>query len=316
MSIFVSVVSYRDTELLPTIKDLYEKADNPQEIHFGVVSQDIDHPDLSFIQYLLYTKMDFREARGVGYARKLAMQLYRNEDFYLQIDSHTRTVHGWDTKMKSIYSIATKLCKNDKVILSQFPGPYEVHTNGAIYYPKNDQKFWNRPSWSKVYNKDHGGWSALRQEIPDLLVPHKSHTILAGYIFAPGNFIKEIPYDDRISFMGEEICVALRAFTRGWEIYAPNELLLWHYYIRKRSPKIWNQVDDMKRPLRWIQMEMESKRTQKSVLLGENQGVYGIADYNRYMEYQELIGINFADFYKNEINKKVNNSLKTQELIF
>ena len=76
MSIFVSIVSYRDTELVPTINSLLSNADLPEEIHLGVVSQDKDHPDLSFVENLSYTKMDFKYSRGVGYARKLAMDLY------------------------------------------------------------------------------------------------------------------------------------------------------------------------------------------------------------------------------------------------
>jgi uncharacterized short protein YbdD (DUF466 family) len=63
-------------------------------------------------------------------------------------------------------------------------------------------------------------------------------------------------------------------------------------------------------------MEMESKRVQKDILLANERGMFGIKDYNKYIEYQEMIGINFSDFYENEINKKVNNSLKTEELFF
>lgn len=318
MSIFVSIVSYRDTELLPTIKSILENADDPSDLHFGVVSQDINknHPDLSFIKQLSYLKMDFMEARGVGYARKIAVEMYDNQSFYFQIDSHMRAAQGWDTKLKSMYDICSSLEKNEKVILSQFPAPYEIHTDGSIFYPKNHYELWDIPSWSKVHNRDHGAWSATRQIIKDLSMPHISETVLAGYLFAPKPFVEEIPYDERISFMGEELCIAIRAYTRGWKIYAPNEMLLWHFYKRKRHPKIWNQIEDTKRPLKWIQMEMESKKVQRSVLLGEDQGIFGIGDYEKYLEYQDIIGINFVDFYKNEINKKVNASVKSEELIF
>ena len=99
MSIFVSIASYRDTELVPTIKSILNNADNPDEIFLGVVSQDLKkkHPDLSFVKNLSYLKMDFREARGAGYARKLAMDMYSGQSFYLQLDSHMRAVKGWDT---------------------------------------------------------------------------------------------------------------------------------------------------------------------------------------------------------------------------
>lgn len=318
MSIFISIVSYRDTELLPTIKSLIDNSDCPEHLHFGIVSQDLDknHPNLSFIKNLSYKKMDFRESRGVGYARKLAMQLYGGQSFYLQLDSHMRAAKGWDTKLQEMYRYCFHAEDNNKIILSQFPAPYEIHTDGSIFYPKNHEELWDVPSWSRVHNRDHGAWSALRQKIEDLSKPFPSHTILAGYLFAPGFFIREVPYDERISFMGEELCIALRAYTRGWKIYAPNEMLFWHFYKRRQSPKVWDQMDDMRRPLKWIQMEMESKRVQKNILLANERGIFGIKDYDKYLEYQEMIGINFDDFYKNEMNKKVNNSLKTEELIF
>ena len=78
MSIFVSIASYRDTELIPTIKSLLSNADNPDQIHLGVVSQDMEHPDLSFVENISYTKMYFKYSRGVGYARILEkISIYR-----------------------------------------------------------------------------------------------------------------------------------------------------------------------------------------------------------------------------------------------
>lgn len=318
MSIFVSIASYRDTELIPTITSLINNAENINDIYFGVISQDVknNHPDLSFVKNLSYLKMDSKDARGAGYARKLVMDMYDNQSFYLQLDSHMRAVNGWDTKLKNMYNISVDLAETNKVVLSQYPAAYEIHTGGKEYFIQNHEELLSTPTWSRVHNRDNGSWSSIREPMDDLSKPHLSHTVLAGYLFAPGSFVEEIPYDERISFMGEELCIAIRAYTRGWKIYAPNEMLFWHFYKRRQSPKLWNQTEDMKRPLKWIDMEMNSKKIQKKILLGEEQGIFGIGDYNKYLEYQELIGINFADFYKNEINKKVNTSLKTEELIF
>jgi hypothetical protein len=318
MTIFVSIVSYRDAELVPTIKSVIDNADRPEDLYFGVVSQDDmnSHPDLLFVKNLSYTMMDASKSKGVGYARKKAMELYSGQDFYLQLDSHMRLASGWDSKLIDMYEWCKDKTGNPKIILSQFPAPYEVHTDGSIFYPKNHEELWERPSWSKVHNRDNGSWSAIRQEIKDPSSPHISETVLAGYLFAPADFISEIPYDERISFMGEELCIAVRAYTRGWLIYAPNEMLAWHYYKRKRSPKVWNQMEDLKRPLKWIDMEMQSKRVQKNILLGKEQGVFGIGDYSKYLEYQELIGINFSDFYDNVLHDKVNSAVRSTEIFF
>jgi hypothetical protein len=51
MSIFISIAGYRDTELPKTIKSLYDNADKPEELYFGIVSQDLKnkHPDVSWL---------------------------------------------------------------------------------------------------------------------------------------------------------------------------------------------------------------------------------------------------------------------------
>jgi hypothetical protein len=317
MSIFISIASYKDTELVPTIKSIINNADNSEELHFGVVSQDENkrHPDLEpIVDNLSYLKMDFRQAKGAGYARKLAMEMYEGEDFYLQLDSHMRAVKGWDTKLINMYHQSSSLAGTNKVILSQYPAAYEIHTGGKEYFVQDHEELWSTPTWSRVHNRDNGSWSSIRERFDDLSQPHPSHTVLAGYLFANGKFVEEIPYDERISFMGEELCIAIRAYTRNWHIYAPNEMLFWHFYKRKQSPKIWNQSEDAKRPTKWIEIEMNSKRVQKNILLGIEQGIFGIGDYEKYLEYQDMIGINFSNFYEKEINHKVNNSIKSTEI--
>ena len=202
------------------------------------------------VDNLSYLKMDFKEAKGAGYARKIAMGMHEKEDFYLQLDSHMRAEQGWDTKLIDMYHQSVKIAGTDKVILSQYPAAYEIHTDGKEHFIKNHKELWNIPNWARVHNRDNGSWSSEREKINDLSKPHLSHTVLAGYLFSPIKFVEEVPYDERISFMGEELCIAVRSYTRGWHIYAPNEMLFWHFYKRRESPKIWNQKDDMHRSLK------------------------------------------------------------------
>lgn len=312
MSIFISVISYRDLELEKTIHSLINNADYPNELYFGIVTQDQNsrHPEFEYVKNLKHIKMHFSEAKGAGYARKLAMELYEEEDFYLQIDSHMRFAKGWDTKLKNMLIAAQEIAETDKVILSQFPEPYVVHSNGKDFFPKGDEDFWDEPSWTSVMNWS-GVWAGKRNKIEDKTKPHKSHTVLAGLVFAPGKIVKEIPYDERICFMGEELCFAIRAYTRNWEIYAPNETVSWHFYKRKDSPKIWK--DNLEKR-QWSNLELASQKVQENVLLGIEQGIYGIGDKKRYDEYQEMIGISFSDYYKNSLQRNTNLSLIIEEI--
>jgi hypothetical protein len=316
MKIFISVASYRDLELPKTLKDMINKSSGENELHFSVVSQDIPskHPDLSFIENLHYTKIKYTEAKGAGYARKLAMAPYNGQDFYYQIDSHMRFAENWDKEMIDIYYQSTKLANTQKIILSQFPAPYEVHTDGKDFYITGDKNFWDEPSWTSVVNTWTGVWAGNREKIKNLSKPHKSHTVLAAYIFAPGYFVEEIPYDERICFMGEELCIAVRAYTRGWQIYAPNKMLSWHFYKREGQSKVWSGMDDDMRPVKWSEREAISQSVQKNILLAREEGIFGIGD--QWLEYQKMIGIDFHEFYKEKINDRWNNGVIEQEITF
>lgn len=305
MSIFVSIAGYRDPEITKTLQSAVDNAKFPLDLHFSVLTQEArnDHPDLYNFPNMIHQKIHFKDAKGAGYARKLVMDTYNGQDYFFQTDSHMRFAPNWDVRMITMMEKSQEIARNDKIILSQFPAPYKVHTNGEDFFPQGDQFYWSDPSWTSVVRTYKDEWAGNREVMKDKTKPHKSYTVLAGYIFATGNLAEEVPYDERISFMGEELCFAARAYTRGWDIYAPNEMLLWHFYNRKGYAKVWNQRDDIVRKQKWKEMEKISRDVQRDVLTGKEQGIYGIGDKNRFYRYQKMIGINFKNFYKerNEI---------------
>jgi len=306
VTIFISIASYRDKELRKTILSLLNNAYDKSSLRFGVLTQDLNHkhPDLSFVPNIEHQTMHSKDARGAGYAREIVMNMYNGEDYYFQVDSHMRFAKNWDARLITMLDQAQEIAKTKKVILSQFPAPYQLHTNGKEYYPEGDQWYWSDASWTSVVFTKFGSWAGNREVMKNKTKPHRSHTILAGYMFAPGNIVQEVPYDPRISFMGEELCFALRAYTRGWEIYAPNEMLAWHYYVRKDHPKVWTHRDDAPRKTKWKEIENQSYELQRRILLGEDEGIYGVGDKKRFAQYQRMIKINFKKFYE-ELDKNV-----------
>jgi hypothetical protein len=316
MSIFISIASYRDLELEKTVRSLLHNADHPEDLVFGIVNQDERNKfiDLSWLgDQIRLVNMHYKDAKGAGYARKLAMELYDGEDFFFQTDSHMRFCKGWDTELIKMYKWCANDAKTHKVILSHFPAPYIVHTDNTDYYPKDDPDFWDEPSWTSVVNTWAAVWAGKREKIEDKSNPHKTHTVLGALIFTHGDVVDEIPYDERICFMGEELCFAIRAYTRDWHMYAPNKMIAWHFYKREDRPKIWA---DNVGGRSWTTLEMESQRVQKNILLTKEVGIYGIGNYQKYLDYQEMIGINFSKFYNEEIDNKVNLGLITTDTVF
>lgn len=300
MSIFISIASYRDPILVKTIESAISNADNPNELYFGVVLQDLkrEAPDLSKYKNMSVIEMHPRDAMGAGFARDKAISLLGNQKYFLQIDSHTMFEKGWDSLAISELDKAKKIAGHDKVLLSCYPPPFHVEQNKAISFVKNDKKQVPYPTRQKPIVNKRGEWTAERIEFADKdrSNPELSSTVLGGFMFADTELVREVPYDPEISFFGEEICFAMRAWTRGWDIYSPSKTIVYHFYFRGEYKKIWKDVNIRK--ISWAEVEAVSKDKQKRVLCGIEQGIYGAGSVRSLEEFEIFTGIDFKKYYK------------------
>jgi hypothetical protein len=297
MSIFISIASYRDPELERTIRSAIDNAVNPHELYFGIFLQEFDkyEPDLSWVPNLTLNTIHPKMARGAGYARAQIIPMYSGQDYFLQIDSHTIFEKNWDQLCIDQYKKSQEISKNNKIILSYFPPPYYVESNKQISIIKNSKKQLPYPTKQKPMLTKRGEWTAERVQLSKKGLPEESTTILAGFVFAKGDLIKEVPYDPEISFFGEELCFAIRAWTRGWDIYSPCVTIVYHFYTREGYSKIWK--DRNLREISWKELESISKDKQKRVLCGLEEGIYGVGSTRTIQEYEKITGLNFKQMY-------------------
>ena len=133
--ILVSVASYRDAQLTDTIDSLFKNQSGENEIIIGVCMQDTeenynnfkykDHPNVRM------HFMPYQEAKGVGYARNyIQQQLFQNEDYFLQIDSHSRAIKNWDR----ILIEQINMCPSEKPILSTYPNAFDIADENETYF--------------------------------------------------------------------------------------------------------------------------------------------------------------------------------------
>lgn len=300
MSIFISIASYRDPVLIQTIESAISNAKNPGDLYFGVVAQDLkrDMPDLSKYNNMSVIQMHPKEARGAGFARDKAISLFDGQDYFLQIDSHTLFEKDWDEIVISELEKAKTIANNSKVLLSYFPPPFHIESGKHISIVKGDKKQLPYPTTQKPILNKRQEWTAERVEFKDKerKLPELSTTILGGFIFANAELIKEIPYDPEISFFGEELCFAVRAWTRGWDIYSPSKNIAYHFYFRGEYKKIWK--DKNIRKISWSEVEEISKEKQKKVLCGIEQGIYGAGSERSLEDFEKLVGIDFKQHYR------------------
>ena len=299
MRIFISIASYRDPELQWTIKSAIENANNPENLYFGVVHQGVDSElfDIQTIKNMSLIKMHPKEAKGAGFARAKAMELYSGQEYFLQIDSHTRFAPGWDLICIDQLNRAKNISGHSRVLLSYFPAPFEPERNGGMFLVKNNPKIKEYPTRQRILLNKRKQWTAERFEFDSKLKenPELSETVLGGFMFSDGSIVNEVPYDPEISFFGEEIYFAMRSWTRGWDIYSPSKNIVYHFYSRGGYSKIWK--DRNLRGISWKEIEEISYSKQKRVLCGEEEGVFGAGNIRTLAEYEIFTNTNFKDFY-------------------
>jgi hypothetical protein len=241
MRIFVQIASYRDPQLIPTIKSMLENAKKPNNLRFGIARQ--FHPEDGFDDLTEFDgdsrfrilDIPYTESTGVCWARHLTQQLYEGEEYTLQIDSHMRFEKNWDDEMiKMIKQLQKKGHK--KPLLTGYVSSFD---------PENDPQGRVDVPWRMAFDRftPEGvvfflpetipGWKELKQPIP-------ARFYSAHCCFTLGQFSTEVQHDPEFYFHGEEISITVRAYTHGYDLFHPHKVLIWHEYTRKGRTKQWD----------------------------------------------------------------------------
>mmetsp|Transcript_12780 Transcript_12780/g.32206 ORF Transcript_12780/g.32206 Transcript_12780/m.32206 type:complete len:828 (+) Transcript_12780:113-2596(+) len=68
---------------------------------------------------------------------------------------------------------------------------------------------------------------------------HRQYLYAGGFNFGPSRLIFDVPYDTmglHNLFFGEELSMAVRLFTHGYDLYAPEETVCYHLWSRSHRP--------------------------------------------------------------------------------
>jgi len=68
----------------------------------------------------------------------------------------------------------------------------------------------------------------------------------SGFNFTYGSVITEVPYDPQLRhlFFGEEVSMAARLWTSGYDFFAPPETVVFHLWKRDHRPNFREVGDD------------------------------------------------------------------------
>ena len=279
--IFVSIASYRDPELVPTITDLLANADRPDRLCVGVCMQDTEGELLAFPfeghPRVRVLKLPYEEGQGVGYARSLIQRhLFKGERYFMQIDSHMRFAPGWDSDLKGMLG----RCAATKPIISSYPHPYTPGDEEGSYLEAT-----LAPRMVYKGFDGNGCMMVIGQDVIEEGDPTPSLWLAAGFLFTYGSWVNEVPYDPKIYFKGEEDSLLIRSYTHGWDLFSPSRNVLFHEYNDVSSDETRSE-----RPLHW---EDHGQKFIDYGFLHLLQAGVGIGPERTIEEYQRHFGVDF-----------------------
>ena len=288
MTIFVSVASYRDAELVPTIQDCLAKASQPNHLRFGVCWQHGTEQAILPVRgnpHIRILDVDWRNSGGACWARAEIMKLYSGEEYFLQIDSHHRFVQDWDSKLIQYMSLA----RSAKPILT---------TYCPMYTPGRPLPQSSEPTQMSFHYFTPDGIPMFRPTIMpnwrSLKGPLKARFVSGHFLFTLGSFVEEVPYDPHLYFHGEEITVTVRAYTWGYDFFHPPEVLLWHEYSREYRPKHWEDHSESGGIVpAWHQRDRASKERVRRLLISPFVGRLACGPVRTAAQYEAYAGISF-----------------------
>lgn len=236
--IFIQIAAYRDPQLVPTIKDCIANAKFPENLVFCVAWQHAENENVDEIKSLPNVKIidiPYFESKGACWARNQIQQRYDGEEYTLQLDSHHRFVKDWDEVVIGMYKQLQEKGHAKPLLTGYIPS----------FDPDNDPGARVQTPWRMDFDRfiPEGAVFFLPASIDDWQTrtePVPSRFYSAHFCFTSGQFCKEVPHDPEYYFHGEEISIAVRAFTHGYDLFHPHRIVAWHEYTRKGRTKHWD----------------------------------------------------------------------------
>jgi GT2 family glycosyltransferase len=274
---------------MKTVKDIFSKATHPDRIFVGIVEQNsADRTEecvpTGFKHHDNVRRLTIPngEAKGPCYARYLCSTLFRDESYFMQIDSHSTFVDGWDVKAID----ALKQCPSSKSILSGYPHDDSAYDITATAVPVLCDSTWNDDGLPQL--------KAVVKSQKDIgTSPHPIPFTSGGFIFAPGSLVRDVPYDPSLHhlFQGEEILYTVRAWTSGYDIFTSPVNIVLHKYTRHDEPKFWNDIPNWR-----ADQQKAAKRVRRILglekpVIPPGQDPYGLGSARTVQQYWEFSGL-------------------------
>ena len=292
--IFVQIASYRDPELVPTIEDMIAKAKHPENLTFGICwqhSEDDSWDNLDKFksdERFKIIDINYRDSKGACWARNLLQQEYDGEEYTFQLDSHHRFINDWDEELINMLK-HLQLKGYEKPMLTSYISSYD---------PLNDPQGRVNVPWKMNFDRfiPEGAvffLPAAIENYKELSEPIPSRFYSAHFNFTLGQFVNEVPHDPNYYFHGEEISIAVRAYTWGYDLFHPHKIIAWHEYTRKNRTKHWDDDNEWHKKNSSCHLRNRKLFGMDNLPQDIDFGVYGFGTKRTLEDYERYAGVSF-----------------------
>lgn len=295
--IFISIASFRDTELVSTINNLIENCSDPKRLNFNVFMQYGDElTPFNLLQQVnkrganLNLKcIPYQESKGVCWARHYLLSLYNGEDFYLQLDSHHRASKLWDLECIKMVDDLKEVGYNS-ALTTYLPSydPFD-EPNGRVNeaWMLNFDRF--TPKESCVFFIP-----STMTDFKNRKIPMRSRFASGHFLFSEGDICSIPFYNPDYFFHGEEIFMSCQLERHNKQLFNPHIPIMWHEYSReyRGKTKVWDSMPD------WVDRNNKSHSINRQYFHIDPRGSYDFTPYEKdakysIRDYEKFAGIHF-----------------------
>jgi hypothetical protein len=291
-TIFVNIPCYEDPEIWQTISSFIDNAAHPENVYFGITNQ-TDAPDLhrEVLSRFPNVQMHILEPGslpGAQPGRAKSHEFYNGQDYYLNMDSHMRAIKDWDLGL--IEELNDIISRTGPAVLTGYVAAYDKDLNGNDIVPDI--------TYTTVFNMNEQNVSHfMKHGIPQFVsYPHESDKeIPAPYVsghffFTTGKAVADAPFVKDVFFTEEEIFMAVRFFTAGYNIFQPKKTYVYHRYGRAGRKLFWEDF-----PEAWFENDKRSRDFVVNILENNVVGENALLTNRSLKEFEEYSGINFKE---------------------
>lgn len=272
-TIFVSVAAFRDPECVDLVGEVFAAAANPRRIILGVIEQsepgdpicitkpfyDCRSEKFCPIDNIRRRRVVSRKGKGPTYGRYVSYLMYRGEQYYMMIDSHTGFVQHWDRRV----ILQLQRARSPRPVLSQYPHGWNKRTT---FLRSEREAQINTAVMCNGRYLEHGFIRLVGMIIVRRTEPYPAPYAAAGFMFADARLVHQVPFDPLLDFIfdGEEILYSTRMWTHGYDIFAPDYSVTFHHYGRSNftSIKFHNVQQSLKDTMMYRAVYWARKRVQ------------------------------------------------------